>query len=67
MFIINLNILNSLSVIRLHCCPRDPSWGAASRDFGSTGRLALNQHSLVRIYYQYNIGITTHIDLYNRR
>jgi hypothetical protein len=54
-------------VIRLHCCPRDPSWGAASRDFGSTGRLALNQHSLVRIYYQYNIGITTHIDLYNRR
>jgi hypothetical protein len=33
----------------------------------STERLALNQHFLVRIYYQYDISITTHIDLYNER
>jgi hypothetical protein len=33
----------------------------------STERLALNQHFLVRICHQYNISITTHIDLYNER
>jgi hypothetical protein len=33
----------------------------------STERSALNQHFLVRICHQYDISITTHIDLYDER